>query len=106
MTIELVNSLAQLLAPPCHGGGSFWYAVDVGRTGGADFEMKALKIVGVVVVAIWMAWMSVQILRLNAEVTETCAIAYGRNIQPDGGLKVPVVCPALEFNEIRKQNPK
>ncbi len=54
--------------------------------------MKPLKIAGIVVVALWMAWVTFQLNRMYDLETEICGIAFGK--MPDGSLRFPLSCPA------------
>jgi hypothetical protein len=64
-----------------------------------NIHMKAIRTVGIVVLILWMAWISLEVERVKGIAIEACGIAWGRSLQPDGGLRLPVVCPDLGWNE-------
>jgi hypothetical protein len=65
--------------------------------------MKSLKIIGVVILGLWMLWVSWQLAGIKEIALEACGIASVGGMDQNGGIKVPVVCPALNDNEIKQQ---
>jgi hypothetical protein len=63
--------------------------------------MKALKIAGLVLVAVWILWVSDELIRIRGIALEACALAASGPAGPDGGIHVPVTCPALNNNEVQ-----
>jgi hypothetical protein len=58
--------------------------------------MKIAKGVALVLSLFWMAWVSLEIYRIEALLIETCALAAGSSWG----------CPNLDFDEIDKLRPK
>jgi hypothetical protein len=69
-------------------------------------DMKAFKIMGIVVVGLWMAWVSMEIIEIKSIALETCGIALVGGEDNQGGLRVPVECPHLYYNEITRGKSK
>ncbi|MDR3525815.1 MAG: hypothetical protein P4L57_00945 [Rhizomicrobium sp.] len=66
--------------------------------------MKTLKTVGLVIVGIWMVWVSKEIIDIKTIAVETCGIAAAGGMDSHGGLHIPVVCPDLDRDEIKQAN--
>jgi hypothetical protein len=62
--------------------------------------MQAVKIVGIVALIIWMAWISKELMDTKSIATEACGLAVSK-MGPDGGFHLPVVCPDLDRGEIK-----
>ncbi|MBS0274968.1 MAG: hypothetical protein JSR55_11340 [Proteobacteria bacterium] len=66
--------------------------------------MKALKIAGVVVLGLWMAWVTLQLHYIKSIALEACGIAAVGGVNSNGVLKIPVVCPDLANNEVKRES--
>lgn len=63
--------------------------------------MKAFKIAAIVVVGLWMAWVTMQLYYIRKIALEACGIAAAHGMDTNGGIHVPVVCPDLNIDEIK-----
>ena len=63
--------------------------------------IKALKIAGVLIAAIWMAWATKTLLDIRAISLEVCDIATGEHTDYRGKMPWPVQCPNYSLHELR-----
>lgn len=62
--------------------------------------MKAFKIICLFVLALWMAWVSLTLIQTKAIAIEACGLAATHGEDENGGIRLPVVCPDLYYNEV------
>jgi len=67
-------------------------------------DVKTLKAARLIIVGIWMVWVSKEIIDIKTIAVETCGIAAAGGTDSHGGLHIPVVCPALDRNEVKLAN--
>ena len=63
-----------------------------------------MKVVGIVMLILWIAWASWEILSVKEIALETCGLVVTK-MGTDGGFHVPVDCPALTHSEINQGKP-
>jgi hypothetical protein len=68
--------------------------------------MKALKISALVVMALWMVWISLEIENTKNIAYEACAFAATATGHPAGSTPLPLICPDLNKNEVGPQQSK
>jgi hypothetical protein len=66
---------------------------------------RALKVVGLTVLIMWAAWASLTLIQIKSIALEACGLAvHGEDA--NGGISLPVECPALDYKEVRQARPK
>jgi hypothetical protein len=65
--------------------------------------MNGLKLIGIVALLLWMAWVSLQLVNIKQIALEACGIASIGGQDKNGGIKLPVTCPDLDRNEVKYQ---
>ena len=62
--------------------------------------MSMLRIFLGFALALWMIWATLQLVQIKAIALEACGIAAGGGPNADGGIHIPVTCPALGYDEV------
>jgi len=63
--------------------------------------MKALKIAGLVVVALWAAWATKELMDIKSIALEACDIATGEKTDYHRKMPWPVACPNFALHDAR-----
>jgi hypothetical protein len=64
--------------------------------------VKAVKIIGLIALILWMAWATKELMDIKFIAIETCGLITSKVVE--GGIHMPVVCPDLMDSEARRQN--
>jgi hypothetical protein len=65
--------------------------------------MNGLKLIAIIALLFWMAWVSLQLVNIKQIALETCGIVAVGGEGRNGGIKLPVICPDLDRNEVKQQ---
>lgn len=68
--------------------------------------MRALKIVGLAALVVWMAWVSLTLIQVKSIALEACGLAAVHGVDANGGIQLPVTCPDLDYNEVTAGKPR
>jgi hypothetical protein len=68
--------------------------------------MKAFKIACLALLALWMAWISLEIEHAKNLAYEACAFAFSATGPRTETTPLPLICPVLANNEFGPQKPK
>jgi len=52
-----------------------------------------------------MAWVSLMLIQVKSIALEACGIAAVHGEDANGGIHLPVVCPNLDYNEVKRAEP-
>jgi hypothetical protein len=66
--------------------------------------MNAFQIVAVLVLIVWMAWVSLTLIQTKAIAIEACGLAASHGEDAHGGIRLPVICPNLDYGEAKWKN--
>lgn len=59
--------------------------------------MRALKIVSVIVIGVWMAWITWRIEQIRYIATQACGLAFAANERIGNKVTHPAPCPFIDF---------